>query len=141
MSKQSGIVGLMRRGAVLIGLLLASCAPHSPGSLSAPVGPDAPERLCSRLGFAAGTAALASCVAKLDGLTRQQAENRKQCEGIRQRAVATPHPSGGLGNTIATADADYQSCMSGQLTPPAQLQSPTGRTLTCRIVEQQIACD
>ena len=127
-------------GAVALAVLLASCAETPSGGLSAPIGPDASERLCARLGFAPG-AALASCVDRLDGLTRQQTENQKQCEGIRQRAFSRPFPSAGSGNTIATADADYQSCMSGQLIPPAQLQLPTGRTATCRVVRQEIICD
>ena len=40
--------------------------------------------------------------------------------------------SGGIGNTIATADADYQSCMNGELAAPAQLVLPNGRAVTCR---------
>ncbi|MGH7125342.1 MAG: hypothetical protein ACREFI_13280, partial [Stellaceae bacterium] len=60
---------------------------------------------------------------------------------IRQRAISTRFPSGGTGNTIATADADYQSCMSGLFIPPAQVELPTGRTATCRVSRQEIACD
>jgi hypothetical protein len=141
MTHEPKMFGRLRPGALIVVLLLASCAAKSPGSVSAPVGSDAPERLCSQFGFAPGTEALASCIARLDGLARQQAEGQKQCEGIRPRALAMPHPSGGIGNTIATSDADYQSCMNGQLTAPAQLQLPTGRSMTCRMIEQQIACD
>jgi hypothetical protein len=126
--------------AIALGLVLACCSEAPSGGVSAPIGPGASERLCTRLGFAAGTT-LASCADKLDGLTRQQAENQKQCEGVRQRALSRPFPSAGTGNTIATADADYQSCMSGQLIPPAQLELPTGRTATCRVIRQEIACD
>lgn len=139
--RHSGIFGHIRGAALILGLLLASCSPDSPGRVYAPAGPDAPGRLCSRLGFAPGTEALASCIARLDGLAREQAENQKQCEGFRQRPLSGPYSSGGIGNTIATSDADYQNCMSGALTPPAQLVSPTGRTLTCRMIQQQIACD
>ncbi len=127
--------------AVIIALILAACGETRGTGVSAPVGPDASLTLCSRLGFASGSPALYSCVAKLDGLARQQAANQTQCEGIRQRGRNTPFPSGGIGNTIATSDADYQSCMSGQLIPPAQLQLPTGRTATCRVVQREIACD
>jgi len=141
MNKHSGIFGPVGRAALVLGLLLAACAPTSPGRVTAPVGPDAAQRLCSQFGLAPGTEALASCIVRLDGLARQQAENQKQCEGIRQRALSRPAPSGGIGNIIATSDADYQSCMNGQLTAPVQLVLPTGRTLTCRMIQQQIACD
>ena len=128
--------------ALALGLMLASCGGGTPASgISAPVGADAPDRLCQRLGFAPASAGLAACLSKIDGLARAQAENQKQCEGIRQRARNTPFPSGGIGNTIATSDADYQSCMSGQLVPPVLLQLPTGRTAACRIVGVEIACD
>jgi hypothetical protein len=134
-----------RRGiglAVLaLGSILAACAETPSSGVSAPIGPDASERLCARLGFAPGSAGLASCMTRLDGLARQQATNQNQCEGIRQRGLNTPFPSGGIGNTIATSDADYQSCMSGQLIPPAQLQLTTGRTSTCRVIRQEIVCD
>jgi hypothetical protein len=126
--------------ALVLCLSLASCAPSSPGSAPAQAGYDA-ERLCSRLGFARGTEAFASCTAKLDGLAQQHAENQKQCEAIRQRGLSTPYTSGGIGNTIATSDADYQSCINGQLAAPVQLVLPTGRRLTCRMIRQQIACD
>jgi len=131
------------RAALALALTLTpgACAETPSAGVSAPIGSDAPERLCARLGFAPGSPALGSCVARLDGLARQQAENQKQCEGIRQRSINTPFPSGGIGNTIATSDADYQSCMSGQLIPPAQLQLPTGRTATCRVIQREIACD
>jgi hypothetical protein len=127
--------------AVVIGLLLAACSSKPTATASMPVGPDAPRRLCSQFGFAVGTQALASCMSKLDGLARQQAEERKQCEGIRQRALSTQGRSGGVGNTIATADADYQSCMNSRLSDSAQVLLPTGRTVTCRLIEDQIACD
>ena len=133
--------GAMAPAALALGLVLISCAEHSSTGISAPIGADAPERLCDRLGFAPASPGLASCVAKIGGLARAQVESQKQCEGIRQRARNTPFPSGGIGNTIATADADYQSCMNGQLVPPAQLQLPTGRTATCRIEATEIACD
>lgn len=126
--------------ALALGLILSSCG-ETPSGPSAPIGPDAAERVCAQLGFAPGSAGLATCTTRIDGLNRQQAENQRQCEGIRQRAISTPFPSGGTGNTIATADADYQSCMSGQLIPPAQLPLPSGRTATCRIVRQDIVCD
>jgi hypothetical protein len=106
-----------------------------------PIGPAASERLCAQLGFAPGNPAIARCLTKVDGLARQQAENQKQCEGIRQRGLSTPFSSGGIGNTIATSNADYESCMSGQLIPPAQLPLPTGRTATCRVLRSEIACD
>ncbi len=133
--------GGMAPAMLALGLILASCAETPSAGMSAPIGPDAADRLCGQLGFAPGSAALASCLAKLDGLARQQAQNQKQCEGIRQRAISTPFPSGGTGNTIATANADYQSCMSGQLVPPAELQLPTGQISTCRVIRQEIACD
>ena len=139
--RHCGIFGHIGEAMLILGLLLASCSPDAPGRVSAPAQPDAPERLCSQLGFAPGTEALASCIARLDGLAREQAENQKECEGFRQRPLSAPYSSGGIGNTIATSDADYQSCMSGGLTPPAQLVSPTGRRLTCRMMQQQIACD
>jgi len=139
--RRCGIFGHIGRAALILGLLLASCSPDAPGRASAPAGSDAPGRLCSRLGFAPGTEALASCIARLDGLAREQAENQKQCEGFRQRPLSTPYSSGGIGNTIATSDADYQNCMTAALTPRVQLVSPTGRTLTCRVIQQQIACD
>jgi hypothetical protein len=140
MRRDCGIVGLVSSTA-LMALVLASCAPSSSGSLSTQAGPDAALRLCSQLGFVPGTEALASCIAKLDGLARQQVESRKQCEGIRQRALATPHPSGGIGNAIATSDADYQTCMNGPLIAPAQLLLPNGRAVSCRMLGPQIACD
>lgn len=124
-----------------LALALAACTSHNEPSMSAPIGPDASERLCSRLGFVPGTGAHASCIARLDGLERQQLANQKQCEGIRQRALSTPFPSGGIGNTIATSDADYQACMSGQLTVPVELQSPTGRTMRCRMLQREIVCN
>lgn len=124
-----------------LGLILTSCGETPSGGVSAPIGPDVAERLCAQLGFGPGSAGLGACITRLDGLTRQQAANQRQCEGIRQRAINTPFPSGGTGNTIATADADYQSCMSGQLIPPAQLQLPSGRTATCRVIRQDIACN
>lgn len=124
-----------------LALALATCSPHNEASVSAPIGPDASERLCSRLGFAPGTGAFASCIAELDGLERQQASSQRQCEGIRQRGLSTPFTSGGIGNTIATSDADYQACMSGQLIPPAQLPLPTGRTTTCRVIRDEIVCN
>ncbi|HKX08485.1 MAG TPA: hypothetical protein VJN67_09845 [Stellaceae bacterium] len=127
--------------ALALGLILTSCGETPSGGVSAPIGPDAPGRLCAQLGFAPGSAGLGACMTKIDGLDRQQASNQRQCEGIRQRAISTPFPSGGTGNTIATADADYQSCMSGQLIPPAQLQLPNGRTATCRVIRQEIACN
>jgi hypothetical protein len=141
MQHSSRRLGGVGPAVLAIGLILTSCneAP-SGGGVSAPIGPDASERLCARLGFTPGTG-LAACVARLDGLTRQQADNQRQCEGIRQRAINTFFPSGGTGNTIATANADYESCMSGQLIPPAQLQLPTGRTSTCRAIRQEIVCD
>jgi hypothetical protein len=74
-------------------------------------------------------------------LARQQTQSQNQCEGIRQRAISTRFPSGGTGSTIATADADYQSCMSGLFIPPAQLALPTGRTATCWVSRQDIACN
>jgi len=141
MSKKFRTDAAIQPTAMMLGfLLLAACAPQGSG-VSAPVGPDAPQRLCRQFGYAPASAAFASCVAKLDGLARQQAQNQKQCEGIRQRGLATPQRSGGIGNTIANSDADYQSCMSGQLTPPAQLQLPTGRAATCRLIGEEIVCD
>jgi len=140
MMNHSGIVGPIAGAAVVLGLILASCAPNSQDTTSGAAEYDV-ERLCSRYGFSSGTEAFASCIAKLDGLAQQQAENQKQCEGFRQRPLSTPYASGGIGNTIATADADYQNCMSVALAPPVQLVSPTGRTLTCRMIQQQIACD
>jgi hypothetical protein len=140
MLNHSAIVGFVRGAALGVALSLASCAPNSPASGSGPAAYDA-ERLCARLGFAPGTEALASCIGKLDGLARQQAENQKQCEGIRQRALSMPAPMGGVGNVIATADADYQSCTNGALAAPVQLVLPTGRRLTCRMIRQQIACE
>ena len=134
-------LGGLAPAALAFGLVLTSCGGTLSSGISAPIGADAPERLCARLGFAPASPGLASCLAKIDGLARALAESQKQCEGIRQRARNTPFPSGGIGNTIATADADYQSCMSGQLVPPAQLQLPTGRTATCRIKAAEIACD
>ncbi|HKF72140.1 MAG TPA: hypothetical protein VKB68_10335 [Stellaceae bacterium] len=130
-----------RLAALALGLILAACAETPSAGVSAPIGPGASERICARLGFAPGSPALAQCLTKVDGLTRQQAESQKQCEGIRQRRLNTPFPSGGIGNTIATSDADYESCMSGQLIPPAQLPLPAGRTATCRVLRQDIACD
>jgi hypothetical protein len=127
--------------AIALALILSACSEAPSAGVSAPIGPDASERLCGRLGFTAGSPALASCIGKLDGLARQQAENQKQCEGIRQRGINTHFPSGGIENTIATSNADYQSCMNGQLIPPAQLQLPAGRVSTCRIVAAEIACD
>jgi hypothetical protein len=141
MSQNSQTRGGLRSSVLALGFLLAACAPSASRRVSAPAGPDAAERLCSQLGFSPGTEALASCVAKLDGLARQQAESQKRCEGIRQRALAMPHPSAGIGNTIATSDADYQSCMNGQVTTPVQLPLPTGRATTCRMLGPQIACD
>ena len=127
--------------ALALTLILPACG-ESPPTVSALIGPDAPERLCSGLGFAPGTPALATCLVRLEGLVRQQADRQGQCEGIRQRELATHFPSGGAGNTIATADADYQSCMSGQLIPPAQLPPlPSGATATCRVLRQEIACN
>ena len=136
---RSGIFGPVGGAALTLGLLLASCAPNSPETTAGPVAYDV-ERLCSGLGFAPGSGAFASCIANLEGLARQQAENQNQCEGIRQRALLLRAPAGGFGNVIATSEADYQSCMSGALTPPVQLALPTGRTLTCRMIQQQIAC-
>lgn len=125
--------------ALVLGMILTGCG-GTPGSgVSAPIGPDASLKLCSRLGFVSGTSALASCMAELDGLQRQTA-NQSQCEGIRQRALAPRFPAVGTGSTIATADADYQSCMSGALIPPAQLDLPSGRTATCRLIGQEITC-
>src|SRR5947209_8307979 len=142
MSKRSRINAAIQPAAIMLGLLLlAACASQGSGGVSAPVGPDAPQRLCSGFGFAEGTGALASCTAKLAGLARQQTELQRQCEGVRQRGLATRPRSGGIGNTIATADADYQSCMNGELAAPAQLVLPNGRAVTCRLVGQQIACD
>lgn len=136
----SGTLGAFGGAALILGLLLASCGPNPPVGVSGPAVPDA-GRLCSRFDLAPGTEALASCIAKLDNLARQQVESQKLCEGIRQRALSMPAPSGGVGNVIATSDADYQSCMNGALAPPVQLALPTGRTLTCRLIQQQIACD
>ena len=142
MSKKFRAAAVIKPTAIVLGLLLmAACAPQGAGGASATVGPDAPERLCTGFGFAEGTGALASCTAKLAGLARQQAEMQRQCEGVRQRALATRPRSGGIGNTIATSDADYQSCMNGELAAPAQLMLPNGRAVTCRLVGQQIACD
>ncbi len=142
MSKRSRINAAIQPAAIVLGLLLlAACAPQGSGGVSVPVEPDAPQRLCSGFGFAEGTGALASCTAKLAGLARQQAELQRQCEGVRQRGLATRRRSGGIGNTIATADADYQSCMTGELAAPAQLVLPNGRAVTCRLIGQQIACD
>ena len=140
MLNHSAIVGFLRGAALGGALSLASCTPNPPASVSGPTAYDA-GRLCSGLGFAPGTEVFASCIAKLEGLARQRADNQKQCEGIRQRALSMPAPAGGIGNVIATSDADYQSCMNGALTPPVQLVSPTGRTLTCRRIQQQIACE
>jgi hypothetical protein len=139
MMNHSGIFGPVQGAALSLVLALASCAPNSQESRSGSAAYGV-ERLCSGLGFAPGSEAFASCIAKLEGLAREQADNQKQCEGIRQRALSMPAPAGGFGNVIATSDADYQSCMSGQLAPPVQLEPPTGRTLTCRMIEQQIAC-
>jgi hypothetical protein len=77
----------------------------------------------------------------MDQTLSQQAETQKQCEGIRQRALSTPAPAGGTGNVIATADADYRSCINGALAAPVQLVLPTGRRLACRLIQQQIACE
>jgi len=139
MMNHSGIFGPVQGAALSLVLALASCAPNSQESRSGSAAYGV-ERLCSGVGFAPGSEAFASCIAKLEGLERQQADNQKQCEGIRQRALSMPAPAGGFGNVIATSDADYQSCMSGQLAPPVQLEPPTGRTLTCRMIELQIAC-
>ena len=139
MMNHSGIFGPFQGVALSLVLVLASCAPNSQERRSGSAAHDV-ERLCSGLGFAPGSGAFASCIAKLEGLAREQADNQKQCEGIRQRALSMPAPAGGFGNVIATSDADYQSCMSGALTPPVQLALPTGRTLTCRMIQQQIAC-
>jgi len=142
MSKRFWTSAAIQPTAIVLGLLLlAACAPQGPGGASAPVGPDAPERLCSGFGFTEGTGALASCTAEVAGLARQQADMQRQCEGVRQRGLATRPRSGGIGNTIATADADYQSCMNGELAAPAQLVLPNGRAVTCRLIGQQIACD
>jgi hypothetical protein len=141
MSKRSRTNAAIQSSAIVLGLLLAACAPQGPGGVSAPVGFDAPQRLCSGFGYAEGAGALASCTAKIAGLARQQAEMQSQCEGVRQRGLAARQRSGGIGNTIATADADYQSCMNGELAAPVQLVLPNGRAVTCRLVGQQIACD
>src|SRR5690348_6066801 len=119
MSKRSRTTAAIQPSAIMLSLLLLpACAPQGSGGVSAPAGPDAPQRLCSGLGYAEGAAALASCTAKIAGLARQQAELQRQCEGVRQRGLATRQRSGGIGNTIATADADYQSCMNGELAAP-----------------------
>jgi len=140
MGNYSGMFRRVRGAAPVLGLMLVACAPHSPESVSGPAPYDV-ERLCSGLGLAPGSEAFASCTAKLEGLAREQAQNQNQCEGIRQRALLPRAPAGGFGNVIATSEADYQSCMSGALTPPVQLLLPTGRRLTCRMIRQQIACD
>ena len=121
MSPHDRMLGRITPAALVLGLSLASCAPKSPANPPAE--------------------ALASCIGKLDGLAGQEAETQKQCEGIRQHGLSAPLTSGGIGNTIATSDADYQSCINGQLAAPVQLVLPTGRTLTCRKIQQQIACD
>jgi len=128
--------------ALALGLMLASCGGStSTGGVSAPIGPDAPQRLCERLGFMPGSPGLASCLARIDGLARELGDSRKRCEGIRQRGLSTPFPSAGTGSTIANANADYESCMSGQLVPPAQLSLPSGGTTSCRVLRSEIACD
>jgi hypothetical protein len=80
-------------------------------------------------------------MSEIEGLARQHTANQSRCEGIRQRALSTRFPAGVTGNTIANADADYQSCMSGQLIPPARVELPTGRTATCRMTGTEIACN
>ena len=127
--------------ALILGVILSGCGEQRGAGVSAPIGPDAPLKLCTRLGFVSGTSELATCLARLDGLARQQAGNQSRCEGIRQRALTPRFPAVGTGSTIATADADYQSCMSGLNIPPAQLELPTGRTASCRITGLEIACD
>jgi|GEM_PF-6903701 hypothetical protein len=141
MTAKSRTILRIRCAMAILGLALTACGQHGPPGVSAPFSPDAPQRLCAKLGFMEGSAPFTSCVGRLEGLERQQLETQSQCEGIRQRALSTPFRSGGVGNTIATSDADYQSCMSGQLTPPAQLQTPGGRAVTCRAIQREIACD
>jgi len=127
--------------AVIVGLGLAACGGPSGAGVSVPIGPDSSLTLCSRLGFVPGTSALATCTAKIDDLTRQQRGNQSRCEGIRQRALSPRFPAVGTGSTIANADADYQSCMSGGLVPPAQLDLPTGGSTTCRLTQDEIVCN
>jgi len=127
--------------AIALALVLGACGETPSAGVSEPIGPDAPVAICNHLGFVSGTSALASCMAEIENLARQHTANQSRCEGIRQRGLSTRFPTGGTGNTIANADADYQSCMSGQLIPPAQVELPTGRTATCRVTEAEIACD
>ena len=127
--------------ALVLGLILTSCGETPSGGVSAPIGAEAPLTLCSRLGFVSGTSALADCMAKLDGLVRDRSANQSRCEGIRQRALSTRFPAIGTGTTVVNADADYQSCMSGQLIAPAQVNLPTGRVATCRVTGPEIACN
>ncbi len=127
--------------ALALGVILSGCGERSATGVSAPIGSDAPLKLCTRLGFVAGTPELATCLARIDGLARQQTANQSQCEGIRQRALAPRFPAIGTGSTVANADADYQSCMSGLFIPPAQLELPSSRTTSCHISGMEIACD
>jgi hypothetical protein len=127
--------------AIGLALVLAACGETPSAGVSVPIGPDAPVAMCNRLGFVSGTSALAACMAEIEGLARQHTANQSRCEGIRQRALSTRFPAGVTGNTIATADADYLSCMSGQLTPPARVELPTGRTATCRVTGMEVACN
>lgn len=127
--------------AIGLALALTACGETPSVGVSAPIGPDAPVAVCSKLGFVSGTSALAACIAEIDGLSRQHTVNQSRCEGIRQRGLSSRFPAGMTGNTIATADADYQSCMSGQLIPPARVELPTGRTATCRVTGMEIVCN
>jgi len=118
-------------------LLLAGTAARS----EAP----APEAvsICSGYGFAAGSPGLEACAAKLDPLVRAGATNRTRCEGIRQQAPATTTTGGfptGAGSSIGQSDAAYRLCLSERVPPPVQLAIPSGRTVTCQLVETHIQC-